>query len=65
MRAAGLDRAAVSRKGGALEFRFIRYEMAGPVGIPTLNHPEWRNALSLEMFRELNCLAEENTQASP
>jgi len=36
-----------------LEFRFIRFETFGPLGILTLNHPEKRNALSLEMLREL------------
>jgi enoyl-CoA hydratase/carnithine racemase len=39
-----------------LEFRFIRFETFGPIGILTLNHPERRNALSLEMLRELNLL---------
>jgi enoyl-CoA hydratase/carnithine racemase len=41
-----------------VDFRYIRFETAGPLGILTLNHPERRNALSLDMLRELNLLLE-------
>lgn len=42
-----------------MEFRFIRFETFGPLGIITLSHPERRNALSLEMLRELSLLTRE------
>lgn len=36
--------------------KYIKYHADGPVGIITLNHPQKRNALSLELLRELgNC----------
>ncbi|NPU82895.1 MAG: enoyl-CoA hydratase [Syntrophaceae bacterium] len=41
-----------------LEFRFIRFETFGPIGVLTLNHPERRNALSLDMLRELALLTD-------
>jgi len=35
-----------------MSFEYLKFASEGPVGIVTLNRPEKRNALSLELLRE-------------
>lgn len=41
-----------------MNYRFLRFESKGPIGYIILNNPERRNALSLEMLKELLALQE-------
>ncbi len=42
-----------------MEFRYLLFDVEGAVGTITLNQPEKRNALSLDMLRELSSLLDE------
>jgi len=42
-----------------MDFNYIKFETDGAIGMITLNHPEKRNALSLELLKELNVLFED------
>jgi enoyl-CoA hydratase/carnithine racemase len=42
-----------------MDFNYIKFETDGAIGMITLNHPEKRNALSLELLNELNVLFED------
>ena len=39
-----------------MSYEYLKFASEGPVGIVTLNRPEKRNALSLELLRELSAL---------
>ncbi|MGZ6276526.1 MAG: enoyl-CoA hydratase/isomerase family protein, partial [Syntrophales bacterium] len=42
-----------------MNYKLIEFEKTNAVGTLTLNNPEKRNALSLEMLKELHCMLDE------